>query len=84
MPYIQSELRRMVITDPLPVTLTPNELNYVITTLLDTYIQLEGLNYASLNAAIGVLECAKLELYRRIAAPYEDKKLAENGDVYTA
>jgi len=32
--------------------------------------------------AIGALECAKLELYRRVAAPYEDTKIAENGDVY--
>ena len=31
---------------------------------------------------IGVLECAKLELYRRVAAPYEDDKIDENGDVY--
>jgi hypothetical protein len=35
------------------------------------------------NEAIGVLECAKLELYRRVAAPYEDEKIAESGDVYT-
>ena len=38
--------------------------------------------YAHLNEAIGVLECAKLELYRRVAAPYEDGKRAETGDVY--
>jgi hypothetical protein len=28
-----------------------------------------------------VLECAKLELYRMIAAPYEDKKRLANGPV---
>ena len=38
--------------------------------------------YARINELIGVLECAKLELYRRIAVPYEDTKIAENGDVY--
>ena len=32
---------------------------------------------------MGALECAKLELYRRVAAPYEDVKIMENGDVYT-
>ena len=26
------------------------------------------------NDFIGVLECIKLELYRRVATPYEDKK----------
>jgi hypothetical protein len=40
--------------------------------------------YAHLNEAIGVLECAKLELYRRIAAPYEDRKMGETGEVYEA
>jgi hypothetical protein len=30
---------------------------------------------------MGVLESAKLELYRRKIAPYEDDKIAENGDV---
>jgi hypothetical protein len=28
-----------------------------------------------------MLECCKLELYRKIAAPYEDIKIQENGDV---
>jgi hypothetical protein len=27
------------------------------------------------------LECCKLEIYRRLVAPYEDKKKEENGDV---
>ena len=39
-------------------------------------------NYALYNAVIGVLECAKMELYRRQISPYEDRKIAENGDVY--
>lgn len=61
------------------------ELNYVITDLIDNYLyfQYPVTSYVALNEVIGVLECVKLELYRRIAAPYEDKKMAENGDVYT-
>ena len=31
---------------------------------------------------MGVLECAKLEAYRRIAVPYEDSKVVANGDLY--
>ena len=61
---------------------TPGELNYLITILLKEYIEREGLSYATLNECIGVLECAKLELYRRVAAGYEDQKCEENGDVY--
>ena len=41
-----------------------------------------GTNYVKLNELIGVLECAKLELYRRVASPYEDEKVESNGDVY--
>jgi hypothetical protein len=33
--------------------------------------------------AIGALECCKLEFYRRVAVPYEDRKIKSNGDVYT-
>jgi hypothetical protein len=58
------------------------ELNYLITTLIQEYILREGLSYATLNEVIGVLECAKLELYRRVVTPYEDSKIQENGDVY--
>lgn len=61
----------------------PGELNYVITKKIDSYLGRKGLSYANLNEIIGVLECAKLEIYRRIVAKYEDSKIAENGDVYT-
>lgn len=61
---------------------TVGELNFQVTRLCDTFIQRKGLSYETLNAVIGVLEAAKLELYRRIAAPYEDQKRGENGEVY--
>lgn len=57
------------------------QLNYIITTLLlKTYGDALP-NYTDYNEIIGVLECAKLEMYRRQTAPYEDKKIEENGDV---
>ena len=65
------------------------ELNYAITRLVDEFLDdgkrttpADGPGYAAYNAAIGVLECAKLELYRRLVAPYEDTKRLENGDVF--
>ena len=58
------------------------ELNYVITRVLTNHLRFQKVGYTELNKLIGVLECAKLELYRRLAAPYEDKKIEENGDVY--
>ena len=58
------------------------ELNYLITCLVDDYLRVEGLTYSTLNDVIGVLECAKQEVYRRVAAPYEDDKRAKHGEVY--
>lgn len=79
MPYIKQEDREEAPVAPT----TPGELNYVITLRVDEYLRGKGVSYTSLNEVIGVLECAKLELYRRIAAPYEDQKKHDNGDVYT-
>lgn len=56
--------------------------NYAITTLVDQLYSRYYPNYDKLNRAIGVFEAAKLEFYRRRVAPYEDKKIKENGDVY--
>jgi hypothetical protein len=58
------------------------ELNYAITRLITVFVEDWGLSYGTLNDVVGALECAKLELYRRVAAPYEDSKIRENGDVY--
>jgi len=56
------------------------EVNYAITKLLlETY---GGPSYSIYNRMIGVLECVKLEMYRRAVVPYEEVKCAENGDVY--
>lgn len=63
--------------------LSEGELNYVITRIVDTHLlRGERINYSRINSIIGVLECAKLEVYRRLAAPYEDAKREQNGDVY--
>lgn len=45
-------------------------------------MQRKGLKYDTINDILGALEGSKLEFYRRIAVPYENVKLAENGDVY--
>ena len=59
---------------------SPGTLNYIITRLVHWWLG-DNPNYERYNAAIGVLECAKLELYRRKVSPYEDEKINENGDV---
>jgi hypothetical protein len=81
MPYIDAEARARLENGGRPET--AGELNYAVTRLIDDYlIQRGGIRYAHLNEVVGVLECAKLEVYRRLAAPYEDQKIAEAGDVY--
>ncbi len=94
MPYISKPKRKIL--DPVldkvaPLVNCPGDLNYAITKLtsafLDNYNVISRgiggpLRYDDYNAAMGVLGCAKLELYRRMVAPYEDIKCEENGDVY--
>lgn len=58
------------------------ELNYTITEACVEYFREHGGRYQQVNDILGALEGAKLEFYRRIAAPYEDAKIKENGDVY--
>lgn len=61
---------------------TPGELNWAITVELVAYVDRMGLSYTTINEVIGALEAAKLEFYRRVAVPYEKKKMVANGDVY--
>jgi hypothetical protein len=82
MPYIKSELRSEILLSPEAIV-NAGELNYYISSLINHFIAKKGKSYATINEVIGALECAKLELYRRIAAPYEDIKIKENGEVYT-
>lgn len=59
------------------------DLNWLITTFIDNMLSEKGIRYAHVNEMIGALECCKLELYRRIAAPYEDQVMDKNGDAYS-
>ena len=95
MPYINKENRENldksidelidnVIVDELEhASGLPGILNYTITRLvLGTYEKTyEKLRYAHINNIIGILECAKLEMYRRVAGPYEDIVSIKNGDL---
>lgn len=87
MPYIKVENRSkyekvlgnlVKILKTLPPEEIDGELNYVVTKILK---EVYPLRYFHINKAIGVLECIKLEYYRRVAAPYENLKIKESGDV---
>ena len=87
MPYIKARNRKkyekileelVKILKTLPPEEIDGELNYVVTKILK---EIYPLRYFHIDKAIGVLECIKLEYYRRVAAPYEDLKIKEAGDV---
>lgn len=81
MPYIKKEDREKFAPSVGTIN-TPGELNYLITQLLIKYQKTKGLSYQTISEITSSVENAKLEFYRRVVAPYEDKKIAENGDVY--
>lgn len=80
MPYIDPNARYEIANERLPET--SGELNYVLTKFALCYFTRMGGRYAQINDVLGALEGAKLEFYRRIAVPYEERKIIENGDVY--
>lgn len=80
MPYV-SKQRRYELEAPGEIPNHPGDLNYKVTLEVLRFLG-DKPNYERYNAAIGALECCKLELYRRMVAPYEDHKIDDNGDVY--
>ncbi len=90
MPYIKEEDREQY--DPLVQELAlrlqqtedqmdrAGHVNYVITRLLLKAFPVR--KYATMALVDGILADVGREYYRRRAAPYEDEKIAENGDVY--
>ena len=86
MPYIKDQNMRKKLSnivdkfaDELMIndeSLTGN-LNFFLFKIAKDYCH----TYKDFSIFIGELESAKLEIYRRLVAPYEDKKIEENGDV---
>jgi hypothetical protein len=84
MPYIKQDARHTFeshIQNLATDAENAGDLNYIITKMLHLYLKKKGLRYANCNEVIGMLECAKLEIYRKVVSNYEDEKLKENGGV---
>jgi len=90
MPYILATDRDKLkaATDAIVAAITKDtvagDLNYMISLMAKAYIDAKGLRYEHLNAVVGALDSCKAEFQRRVVGPYEDRKIAENGDVYDA
>jgi hypothetical protein len=88
MPYISKEDR--IPLDPIvdiatrvlerkPLDESLGDLNYLFSRILAGAIG--KTSYRKIAMATGVLENVKQELYRRLATPYEEEKITQNGDI---
>ena len=91
MPYIKPADRsvydfmlRIIESDFASVGAGGGDLNYVLTKVCIAWLNYHQPphNYELLSTVFKELGCAQAEWYRRVLAPYEDKKREENGDVY--
>lgn len=90
MPYIKKEYRKTVdvFIESLSQAIAKHDtyrvdgvMNYTISKLMLKVYDNHGYDYFAFNRMMGVLSCVKDELYRRVVAKYEDKKIVENGDI---
>ena len=89
MPYIKKENRKKF-AEPINTLVTdltrndtnivPGDVNYVISSLIWKLWD-RNPSYRQGNNLIGALHCVITEFERRKLAPYEDKKIVENGDL---
>ena len=78
MPYIKSDFRQRAWVAPVG----SGPLCYALSKQVNDYRLRLGDSFATFADILAALETTKLEFYRRVVAPYEDTKCAENGDVY--
>lgn len=92
MPYILQADRKVIdsLIEPLLTQVhnfSSGMLNYTLTRIVLAFLRGAGTplltyGYSEMNNVVGILECVKLELYRRLLSLYEDVKKEERGDVY--
>jgi hypothetical protein len=81
MPYITEDEKSMLALGQPPTTV--GQLTYAITRECNAFMHGRGATrFTTIAWVMGALFCAALEFYRRRAVPYEETKIAANGDVY--
>lgn len=82
MPYITPDAKKAINDGSGPDTV--GELTYSITRICVEYFAGASRHDFATHAEItAALDHARHEWFRRMVAPHEDKKMVENGDVYT-
>ncbi|MBI5780002.1 MAG: hypothetical protein HZA49_11200 [Planctomycetes bacterium] len=89
---IEPELKALIKKlKSIPMEKVDGHINYCISTMMKelyspsparTPMNISGGGYFNYNRMMGVVACVQQELYRRLVAPYENKKIKENGDVF--
>ena len=81
MPYIEEEYKDEIDEGRYPHYL--RELAYKLTKVIKDYVDgFDKIRADDYLGIIGTIEGVKLEMWRRLFVPYEDKKKEINGDVY--
>ena len=90
MPHIEPGQRRDVLKSAVRVLSssvgpirTKAELNFVIARLLTQYLQDNGTNYQNISDAKAAATDCAAEFQRLVIDPYEDGKIAVNGNAFT-
>lgn len=77
-PYIRPELRAAAWLRPEGA----GPLCYALSRAVQDYRIRLGDSFATFADILAALEATKLEFYRKVVVPYEDKKCTENGEVF--
>ena len=56
------------------------DVNYIISSIVWNLFRKRP-SYGNGNCLVGVMECAKLEFYRKLLSEYEDGKEEQNGSI---
>ncbi len=87
MPYIPEERRKYlndsidhVIDELYNEVWNDGSVNYVIYKLMLAWWD-QSPGYHRIKDVQGTLDCVSKEFYRRVAVPYEEKKIKKNGDI---
>lgn len=84
MPYVSPDARMRLwqqMNGQPPIPETAGELTYILYITATHYLATKGNKYQTHAEVLGALDATSKEYYRRKVAPYEDKKIEENGDV---
>ena len=79
--FFKEEINALIVKLQSSGSVSAGDINYIFSEILAGALAIDdNPKYDKINTAVGVLDCVKLELYRRVAGPYEDYKISKSGD----